>query len=82
MSKVVVQDGRAKLEKPERPISETAVQEIAAPLSDDAVEIADHNARVQELVDQDSPPLTAAERAASVEWVWQPGAGLVRCAER
>lgn len=45
---------------------------------DDAREIASHNDRVRELAREDSSPLTEAERNASVEYVWQPGVGLVR----
>lgn len=41
-------------------------------------EISDHNARVHDLLDDDGPALTDAERAASVEWIWKPGVGLVQ----
>lgn len=46
-------------------------------VEEDATEISDHNARVAAL-DEESGPLTSAERAASVEWMWKPGTGLVR----
>jgi hypothetical protein len=42
------------------------------------MEVSDHAARIRALLDDGSPALTDRERAASVEWIWRPGVGLVR----
>jgi hypothetical protein len=42
------------------------------------VDMSDHQANARALLDADATALTAEEHAASVEWEWKPGLGLVR----